>query len=84
MRRREFITAIGGAAAWPLVAAAQQPVGQKRLGILMGTVDDAEGQERLSAFRRGLRDLNWVEGRNVLYDVRWGAGDAVRTKAYAA
>jgi len=49
----------------------------------MGTADDADGQERLSAFRRGLQDLNWVEGRNIRFDVRWGAGDAARTKAYA-
>jgi putative tryptophan/tyrosine transport system substrate-binding protein len=83
MKRRAFIGLVGGAAAWPLVASAQQPVAQKRVGILMGTADDADGQERLSAFRRGLQDLNWVEGRNIRYDVRWGAGDAARTKAYA-
>lgn len=83
MKRREFIAVIGGAAAWPAVGRAQQPRGQKRVGILMGTVDDADGQERLSAFRRGLQDLNWVEGRNIRFDVRWGAGDAARTRAYA-
>jgi len=75
---------VGAAATWPLVASAQQPAGQKRVGILMGTADDADGQERLQAFRRGLQDLNWVEGRNIRFDVRWGAGDAARTKAYAA
>jgi putative ABC transport system substrate-binding protein len=85
MRRRKFIKLMGGAAAtWPLVARAQQPGGQKRVAILMGTADDAEGQERLSAFRQGLQDLNWVEGRNIRYDVRWGAGDAAKTKIYAA
>jgi len=83
MRRRAFIGLVGGAAAWPLAVGAQQPVGQKRVGILMGTADDADGKERLSAFRRGLQDLNWVEGRNIRFDVRWGAGDAARTKAYA-
>jgi putative tryptophan/tyrosine transport system substrate-binding protein len=83
MKRRAFIGLVGGAAAWPLAVRAHQPVGQKRVGVLMGTADDADGQERLSAFRRGLQDLNWVEGRNIRFDVRWGAGDAVRTKAYA-
>jgi len=84
MRRRDFIGLAGGAvAAWPLVVRAQQPAGQKRVGILMGTAEDAESQTRLSAFRQGLADLNWIEGRNVRFDVRWGAGDAARTKAYA-
>jgi putative tryptophan/tyrosine transport system substrate-binding protein len=83
MKRRAFIGLVGGAAAWPLAVRAQQPIGQKRVGILMGTADDADGQERLSAFRRGLQDLNWVEGRNIRFDVRCGAGDATRTKAYA-
>jgi putative ABC transport system substrate-binding protein len=83
MKRRAFIGLVGGAAAWPLAVRAQQPIGQKRVGILMGTADDADGQERLSAFRGGLQDLNWIEGRNIRFDVRWGAGDAARTKAYA-
>ena len=83
MKRRAFIGLVGGAAAWPLAVRAQQPVGQKRVGILMGTADDADGQERLAGFRQGLQDLNWVEGRNIRFDVRWGAGDAERTKAYA-
>jgi len=83
MKRRAFMALVGGAAAWPLAVQAQQPAGQKRVGILMGTADDADGQKRLQAFRRGLQDLNWVEGRNIRFDVRWGAGDAARTKAYA-
>ena len=84
MRRREFVSLVGGTVmAWPHAVRAQQPVGQKRVGILMGTADDADGQERLSAFRRGLGDLNWVEGRNIRFDVRWGAGDAARTNAFA-
>ena len=84
MRRREFITMVGSAAAVPLVARAQQSGGAKRVAVLMGTADDADGQERLSAFRHGLQDLNWVEGRNIHFDVRWGAGDAARTKSFAA
>jgi putative tryptophan/tyrosine transport system substrate-binding protein len=85
MRRREFISLVGGTvAAWPLAVRAQQPAGQKRVGILMGTADDADAQKRVSAFRGGLQDLNWIEGRNIRFDIRWGAGDAARTKAYAA
>jgi putative tryptophan/tyrosine transport system substrate-binding protein len=84
MERRTFMGLVGGAAVWPLAVRAQQSGGQKRVGILMGTADDAEGQARLLAFRQGLGDLNWVEGRNIRFDVRWAAGDAARTKAYAA
>ena len=85
MKRREFLSLVGGtAAAWPLAVEAQQPAGQKRVAILMGIADDAEGQARVSSFRRGLQDLNWVEGRNVSFDVRWAAGDAARTRTYAA
>src|SRR5256885_12868458 len=84
MRRREFIALLGSATALPIVARAQPSGGQKRVAVLMGTADDAEAQERLSAFRQGLQDLNWVEGRNIRFDVRWGGGDAVRTKAFAA
>src|SRR3954462_12425907 len=83
MKRRAFIGLVGSVAALPLTLRAQ-PMGQKRVGILMGTADDADGQERLSGFRQGLRDLNWVEGRNIRFDIRWGAGDAARTRAYAA
>jgi putative ABC transport system substrate-binding protein len=71
MKRREFIAGIGTAAVWPAAVRAQQPIGQKRVAILMGSADDADGQERLSAFRRGLQDLHWVEGRNIRFDVRW-------------
>src|SRR5437870_1800251 len=83
MKRRAFFGVVAGAVAWPFAVRAQQQVGQKRVGILIGTADDVEGQERLSAFRRGLADLNWVDGRNIRFDVRWGAGDAVRTRAFA-
>jgi putative ABC transport system substrate-binding protein len=88
MRRRDFISAIGGATAfsatWPTTARAQQSGRTKRVAVLMGTAEDADGQERLAAFRQGLQDLNWVEGGNIHIDVRWGAGDAARTKALAA
>jgi putative tryptophan/tyrosine transport system substrate-binding protein len=63
MRRREFITLLGGAAvAWPLGARAQQAEGMKKIGVLMGAADDADGQARVSALRRELEKLGWVAG----------------------
>jgi putative ABC transport system substrate-binding protein len=82
MKRRAFIAALGGAAAWPLVARAQQPA-VKRIAVLMGTAEEGDGLTRLAAFRQGLHDLSWVEGRNVTLAVRWGAGNAERTRAFA-
>ena len=77
MRRREFITLLGGAAAWPLAARAQQPERTRRIGVLMNTVsDDAEGQARLAAFHQGLQQLGWTDGRNVRIDTRWAATNA--------
>jgi len=84
MRRRGFIAVLGGAAAWPIVARAQQQSGIRRIAVLMGTAEDADGKGRLSAFQQGLHDLNWVEGRNVSFAIRWGGGNAERTKAFAA
>jgi putative ABC transport system substrate-binding protein len=83
MKRREFITALASLAAWPIAAQAQQSGGMRRIAVLMGTEDDPDGNLRLAAFRQGLQDLNWVESRNVSFDIRWGAGDPVRTKAFA-
>ncbi len=82
MRRREFITLVGGAAAWPLAARAQQPDRIRRIGMLM-TVDDPEAQACVAAFQQGLQQLGWIEGRNVRIDTRWGGGDADRTRRYA-
>jgi putative tryptophan/tyrosine transport system substrate-binding protein len=86
MRRREFITLVGGAAAaWPLAARAQQGERMRRIGVLMNlAADDAEGQARLATFRQGLQQLGWIEGRNAHLDIRWGAGDAERFRRYAA
>jgi putative ABC transport system substrate-binding protein len=82
--RREFITLLGGAAAWPMAARAQQPA-IRRIGALMDTSDDnPDGQSRYAAFRRGLQELGWTEGRTSRIDVRWGGGDVARTRAYAA
>jgi putative ABC transport system substrate-binding protein len=86
VKRRNFITLLGGAAAWPLAAHAQQP-GERvqRIGVLMNRApDDAEGQARLKALVQGLQQLGWVEGRNVRMDVRWTAGIADRLHRYAA
>src|SRR6516164_9003620 len=83
--RREFITLLGGAAAWPLAARAQQGERVRRIGMLLGIAEnDLEAQSRIAAFRKGLRDLGWVEGRNVHIDHRFAAGDANRIKAYVA
>jgi putative tryptophan/tyrosine transport system substrate-binding protein len=86
MRRRDFITLIGGAAvAWPLVARAQQ-AGERvrRIGVLTPmAADDPEGPPRVAAFQQGLAQLGWTDGRNVRIDTRWGAGDADRIRRYA-
>src|SRR5262252_11082758 len=86
MRRREFITLVGGAAAvWPLVARAQQLDRMRRVGVLLPfTADDPEGQARLMAFAQRLQQLGWTVGTNLRIDARWGAGDAERIRKYAA
>ena len=85
LKRREFITLLGGAtAAWPLTVRAQQGERMRRVGVLMGVADDAEGQARIKGLQQGLRELGWIEGRNVHIDYRWTGGDATRVRAYAA
>jgi putative ABC transport system substrate-binding protein len=72
MRRRDFITVVGSAAAWPLIAVAQQSDRMRRIGVLMGFAEsDPEGQALVAAFREGLQQLGWTEGRNVRIDYRW-------------
>src|SRR3954454_3185721 len=84
MRRREFITLLGGTTMWPLAARAQQPERMRRIGVLMNLAsDDAEGQARLAAFHQGLQQLGWTVGRNVQIDYRWAAGDTGRFHRYA-
>ena len=74
MRRREFITLIGGAAAWPLAARAQHSNRVRRVGVFMPyTADDREGHARMAAFQQGLQDLGWTDGQNLRIDIRWGA-----------
>jgi len=83
MRRREFITLLGGAAAWPLVARAQQPERMRHIGALMylGEGGDAEGQARLAAFAQALGQLGWTEGRNLRTETRWANADDIRRRA---
>jgi putative ABC transport system substrate-binding protein len=84
MRRREFIAGIGGAAAsLPFAVRAQQPERVRRIGVLMGTEEnEPEGQSRIAAFQQGLRELGWVDGRNIQIEYRWSSGP--RQAAYAA
>jgi putative tryptophan/tyrosine transport system substrate-binding protein len=86
MRRREFITLIGGAAAaWPLHARAQQPEATRRIGILVSIgADDRQGQARRAAFVQRLRELGWTESQNVRIETRWAAGNAADMRKYAA
>ncbi len=84
MRRREFISLIGGAAAtWPLRARAQQPELVRRIGLLMGVADDPEGQARVTALKQGLQESGWIDGRNIQIETRFGGADAGRIRAYA-
>ena len=73
LKRREFITLLGGAAAvWPFAARAQQPERMRRIGVLMNTAaDDPTGQTRLLAFAQALAQAGWTDGRNVRIDIRW-------------
>jgi putative tryptophan/tyrosine transport system substrate-binding protein len=86
MRRREFITLVGGAAAaWPLAARTQQAERVRRIGALhTGVADDPMGHARNAAFLQRLNELGWTEGRNVRIDIRWAAADADRIRRYAA
>jgi ABC-type uncharacterized transport system substrate-binding protein len=82
MKRREFILAVGNAAAvWPLAARAQQNEPVRRIGVLMTTADDREGQRRLSAFREGLEKRGWSEGRNIRVEVNWSVSEVERARS---
>jgi putative tryptophan/tyrosine transport system substrate-binding protein len=76
VKRREFITLIGGAAAWPLAARAQQSQRVRRVGVLRGYAEsNREGQAFVAAFREGLQKLGWSENRNLRIDTRWAISD---------
>ena len=86
MKRREFITLLGGAAAtWPTLAQAQQSEHVRRIAVLMNRApNDSEGQARLAALRQALQQLGWNEGRNVQIDIRYGEDNIDRERKYAA
>jgi putative ABC transport system substrate-binding protein len=85
MKRREFISLFGGAAAWPLTARAQQGERIRRIGVLAFLAeDDPVGQARVPAFVQTLQSLGWNTGRNVQIDIRWGVADAASSRRYAA
>jgi putative ABC transport system substrate-binding protein len=86
MKRREFITLIGSSAVLPLAARAQQGERMRRIGVLIAglTQNDSEGQLRIAAFRQGLQNLGWIEGRNLHIEERWPGGNAERLQSFAA
>jgi len=86
LRRRKFITLIGGAAAmWPLAADGQKAERMRRLGVLMAaSEDDPLMQTRITAFRQALAELGWTEGRNLKIEWRWTGGDITRVREYAS
>jgi len=85
VKRREFITLLGGAAAWPLAARAQPGERVRRIGVLMSTAaDDPEGQARIAAFQQGLQQFGWTIGRNVRIDTRWATATAADIRRHAA
>jgi ABC-type uncharacterized transport system substrate-binding protein len=86
MKRREFITLIGGAVAWPLAARAQQPAERmRRVGVLMSlAADDPASQARLAAFAQGLQQLGWTIGQTARVDYRWAGANADTMRKYAA
>jgi putative tryptophan/tyrosine transport system substrate-binding protein len=84
MRRREFIAGLGGAAAWPLAARAQQPDRTRRIGVLLGYDEsDPEGKAELAGFTQGFAELGWIDGRNVRIDVRWAPGSVDWMRTFA-
>ncbi|HZP68911.1 MAG TPA: ABC transporter substrate-binding protein [Pseudolabrys sp.] len=84
MRRREFISLLGGAAVWPFVAAAQQAERLRRIGILMQIGEhDAESKIQVAAFLKSLEELGWIVGRNLQIDMRWAGGDSELIRQYA-
>src|SRR3984893_10761160 len=84
LKRREFITLIGGAAvAWPLPAHAQHPERMRRIGVLMNAIPDSDQKVSIDVFRQALQQLGWAEGRNMQIDIRWAGGDAAESRRHA-
>ena len=86
MRRRDFISLVSNAVAWPIVAKAQQTERVRRIGVIFGAgidVDDVDLRNRLGAFEQGLKEAGWIDGQNIRIELRAGAGDADRIREYA-
>jgi putative tryptophan/tyrosine transport system substrate-binding protein len=84
LRRRQFITLLGGAAAWPLAARAQHSGERvRRIGLLMGIANDVEGQSRVAAFKQALEALGWDEGSTVEFNYHWHAADSAQARRFA-
>ena len=84
VQRREFITLLGGVAAWPIAARAQQPDRMRLIGVLVGNAESDEiAQSWLAVFRGALTKLGWTEGHNLRIELRWSAGDADRMRTFA-
>src|SRR5215813_7848960 len=85
MKRREFISVLGGAVAWPLAVRAQQRKSMRRIGVLMPyAANDPQAQARNAAFLQGLQQSGWSVGNNVQIDYRWSGGSEDDTRKYAA
>ncbi|MGB8739651.1 MAG: ABC transporter substrate-binding protein [Xanthobacteraceae bacterium] len=85
MRRREFITLVGGATAWPLLVNAQQAERMRRIGVLLPIAkDDPDYQSWVTAFRQALQELGWVDGHNVQIDIRWATSNPAEIRGHAA
>src|SRR5215831_21038232 len=82
LKRRQFITLLGGAATWPLAARAQQPERMRRIGAIMGS--SGTGRSDVAAFQQALKQLGWIDGRNVRMDYRFGLGNAADVRRYTA
>src|SRR5262245_60466419 len=84
MKRRDFISLVGGAAAWPCAARAQPGERTRRVGVLLNlSENDVEAQRLVKAFREGLAQLGWADGRNLRIDYRWAGGDVSRIRTFA-
>jgi putative tryptophan/tyrosine transport system substrate-binding protein len=83
--RREFITLLGGAVAWPLAARAQQPERMRRIGLLWGqAANDPEWSQRFTALTKRLQELGWMEGKNISFEIRHAVGNSDRFPTMAA
>ena len=83
MKRRDFIAVLGGAAAWPFAARAQEADRMRHIGVLMSGAIESDQPAGVAAFVQMLQQLGWAEGRNVRIDIRWARGDPAQARRYA-